>query len=107
MASPDNSPVRNLRGASRTTGGVLRGHAQGNTGNLADFNDTPLEPISFMPVDMSGCVRVYQSRNEVDTGKPSMVFHHEVTPTIGPVLTTLADLYSPIKSEYVYFLTSF
>ena len=40
MASPPNSPPHHsLQGASRTTGGVLRGRAHGNIFNHADPGD--------------------------------------------------------------------
>lgn len=99
MASPGNSPAHTLQGASRTTGGLLRGHALGNTANLADFHD--IEPISFMPVQPApGRVRVYQSR---DATKPAMTLRHEVTSTLHPVLSTLAGRYSPVRSKYFFF----
>jgi hypothetical protein len=96
-----DSPPR-LYGSSRTTGGLFRGHALGNTLNTADFND--LEDV-FHPV--LGRVLVYSSKEDpanlsIQNMKPSAFIKHNVTPSIKPVLTKVAEKFSPIKSELLY-----
>ena len=98
MSSPPNSPP-NLYGSSRMTGGVLRGHALGNVSNAADFPDVPnvLQPIP-------GKVFIYTSNQNpanltIQDMKPSIFIKHNVTPLIQPVLSKVADKFSPIQSK--------
>ena len=97
MASPPNSPSRGLQGASRVTGGLLRGRAHGNVFNFADaitFKDTH-HPAT-------GKVHVYQTHSEPDTTPPYMSFKHNVTADLAPVLEKLAIQYSPIRSKFFF-----
>jgi hypothetical protein len=94
MASPPASPPRNvLQGASRTTGGVLRGRALGNVFNHADGGDN----IYVGP--RKGKVLVYQSPKDPMNQKPDMSITSEVTPRLKPVLKSLARKYSPVRSK--------
>jgi hypothetical protein len=94
MASPPVSPPRNaLQGASRTTGGVLRGRAYGNVFNRADGD----EEIHVRP--RKGKVLVYQSPRDPITHKPDMSITSDVTPRLKPILKTLARGYSPVRSK--------
>jgi hypothetical protein len=98
MGSPPSSPPH-PRGSSRMTGGIFRGNALGNSLNTADFNDTVnvLHPIL-------GKVLVYSSNQDpanlsIQDMKPSAFIKHNVTLSIKPVLTKVAEKYSPIRSE--------
>jgi hypothetical protein len=98
MNSPDsNSGEPELQGASRTMGGILRGHALGNVLNLADAD--PFGPSSVMH-NSKGTVFVYLSQNgnrgNLNEMKPDMTVNTIVTDTLGPVLNKVGGLYSPI-----------
>ena len=94
MVSPPVSPPRiALQGASRMTGGVLRGRAYGNIFNHADGEDEiRLEP-------RKGKVLVYHLPRDPTIHKPDMSITSEVTSQLKPVLTTLARKYSPVRSK--------
>lgn len=97
MTSPPQSPPR-LQGASRTTGGIIRGRAYGNALNHADFiefgsvNELPLPSVS-----QQGRVHVYTAS---DQASPAMSFKHPITSSLAPVLRSLARRYSPASSRY-------
>jgi len=96
MASPPTSPSRvDLQGASRMTGGILRGRAQGNVYNIADA--MPDDAIFTGPV--KGNVHIYNVHGNPDSMEPYMLVKHDVTPNIGPVLKKLAAQYSPVRSK--------
>lgn len=95
MASPDNSPQQNLQGASRTTGGILRGRAAGNAFNFADAPD--FAPPSMTPV--MGKLHLYSSRVNPMSAPPDMSLNHEVSPTLAPILQDLGERFSPVRSE--------
>jgi hypothetical protein len=100
MASPGNSPLRNLQGASRMAGGVIRGRAQGNIYNFADEEN--LQDFTFPAETAStGVLHVFLSR---DAAKPAMTLKLKVTTQLGPVLEVLAERYSPVKSKCWYLL---
>lgn len=102
MASPPNSPSRNLRGASRTTGGIIRGRAQGNVLNHADMLDFGFETQA--PLLREGQVRVFTSHAQAqDQPNLKMVFDHEVTESLAPILRTLKRRCSDFYRRY-YFL---
>lgn len=94
MNSPPASPPRfELGGASRVTGGILRGRAYGNVYNHADFETKfDLEP-------RMGKVHVYTARVDPTLAKPEMVLKHKVTPKLKPILKALARGYSPVRSK--------
>jgi len=94
MASP---PPISANGASRTTGGILRGRAHGNVFNHADGAD----PIHVAP--RVGKVYVYQSPRVPDPKNSETSIKCEVTPQIKPVLKALARRFSPVSSKS-YFL---
>lgn len=100
MNSPPTSPPRH--GSSRTTDGIFRGHAQGNMPNAADFEDVQdvLHPIP-------GKVFVYSSSQDpanlsIQNMKPSAFIKHIVTRSIQPVLSKVAEKYSPIRSKLFF-----
>ena len=60
MTSPQNSPPK-LHGASRTSGGIFRGHATGNVLNAADFlNPNNNEYIGLV----HGQINIYLSQDD-------------------------------------------
>ena len=86
-------------GSSRMTGGILHGHALGNASNAANFNDA-LD--LFYPIP--GKVLVYSSNQDpanlsVQNMKPTTFIRHDVTSSIQPVLSKVAEKYSPVRSE--------
>lgn len=96
MDSPPISP----QGASRMTGGVLRGRALGNVFNYADGKDEPhVGP-------RKGKVLVYQSPRDPTTHKPDMSITSDVSSQLKPVLKTLGRKYSPVRSMF-FFLYNF
>jgi hypothetical protein len=99
MASPSNTPSRDLRGASRTTGGVFQGHAIGNVFNFADADDADIDMI----VPRTGKVHLYTSIvNPVDV-KPSRVLKINVSFSMGPILKSIAAKWSPVESKNLDF----
>ena len=101
MHSPPISPPQ-LWGALRMTGGILCGHALGNSLNAANFKDNVdvLHPIQ-------GKVLVYSSNKDpanlsIQNMKPGAFIKHIVTSSIQPVLTKVAEKYSPIQSEQIF-----
>ena len=99
MNSPPASPPRfDLGGASRVTGGVLRGRAYGNVFNHADAAEMMFESEPRM-----GKIHVYTTRVDPTITKPDMVLKHKVTPKLKPILKTLARQYSPVRSKSIFF----
>jgi hypothetical protein len=99
MYSPSHS-LPQLFGSSKTTGGVLRGRALGNTLNAADHE----EVFNHMLHPIPGKVLVYYSEDDpanltIQNMKPTTFIRHDVTSSIRPVLTKVADKYSPIRSK--------
>ena len=97
MNSPPASPPRfELGGASRVTGGILRGRAYGNVYNHADA-----ETMFDLETRM-GKVHVYMARVDPTSAKPDMVLKHKVTPKLKPILKALARGYSPVRSKLFF-----
>jgi hypothetical protein len=89
-----------LYGSSKTTGGILHGHALGNSLNAADLEDIPHHTLHPIP----GKVLVYFSEADpanltIQNMKPATFVRHNVTSSIKPILTKVADKFSPIKSN--------
>jgi hypothetical protein len=94
MYSPPTSPSRfELGGASRVSGGVLRGRAYGNVYNHADAE------TNFGLESRMGKVHIYTSRVDPTLAKPEMVLKAKVTPKLKPILKTLSRGYSPVRSK--------
>jgi hypothetical protein len=98
MGSPPQ--VSDLQGASRMTGGVLRGRAQGNIYNNAD------SAPDIYTAPRKGRVFIYQSPRDPKTTKPDASVMSEVTPQLKPVLKTLARRFSPVSSKSYFFYVS-
>ena len=97
MASPPQSPPQTppQHGASRTTGGILRGKALGNVYNFGDPMDMDTRPGKVV-----GKVHVYTTHGNPEDSKPYMVLKHEVTNRLAPILQKLGNSYSPVKSMF-------
>ena len=96
MASPPQSPPQSppgRHGASRTTGGILRGNALGNVYNFGDRMD-----VDNPQGKVFGKVHVYTTHGDPTNSKPYMVLKHEVTNRLTPILKKLGNSYSPVKS---------
>jgi hypothetical protein len=89
------SPTLELHGASRVTGGVLRGRAHGNVFNHADADGV----MGFNMGPRMGKVQIFMTRVDPTITKPDMVLKHKVTPKLNPILKSLARGYSPIRSK--------
>ena len=95
MSSPSNSPSRNLRGASRITGGSIRGHAIGNVFNFADADDAD----TGMIVPRMGKVHLYTSTVNPVEVKPTRILKVNVSFSMGPILKSIAAKWSPVESK--------
>jgi hypothetical protein len=81
-----------LQGASRTTGGILRGRALGNV-----FNFTDTTPNEDQDGPMMGKVFIYKDHGVPSQTTPFMSLKHEVMRHLPPILHKLATQY-PIMS---------
>jgi len=103
MTSPQTSsphPPR-LEGASRTSGGILRGKAFGNVFNHADLSDIFQDSMGAI----KGRVFVYLSNHDpasfdFETSRPSFFFKHDVTATVSPLLQEMGRRYEPVASKF-------
>jgi hypothetical protein len=107
MTSPVYSPSLGLQGASRITGGIFRGRAEGNVFNFADAPHIPPPPEEYQP--SMGKVLVYVCSDDPNipkpnpsTTKPTMSLSHQVTETIAPILVKLERKYSATQSTIVF-----
>ena len=102
MQSPVNTPPK-LYGASRTSGGVFRGQAVGNSLNAADFlnpdNNNYIGPVQ-------GQVNIYLSQDDSAQLSPDILTVYSRLPydyasktPIAPVLEKIAQRYSPVRSQ--------
>ena len=103
MISPPTSPLKNLQGASRMTGGFSRGRALGNTFDIADAPDYEMDLDLTLAVP--GKVYIYDSCSHLrdldpTTVKPYCILKTDVSRTLAPVLTKLACKYSPVRSMF-------
>jgi hypothetical protein len=110
MHSPDNSPKR-LQGASRTTGGVLRGRAYGNVFNFADARDI-LDQGPQHGMASRGRVYIYVSPLNPTTldpeqMKPMATVKVTTSPTVTPMLQQVTRRFSPVRSTYTFILLRF
>jgi hypothetical protein len=94
MASPP------LAGSSRTTGGILRGRAQGNVFNVGDVKDMVDDGLGHA----KGKVLVYRPGQDPEVHKPQMTLKAKVGGKLGPLVDELSSKFSPIKSKYFQLL---
>ena len=103
MHSPDNSPKR-LQGASRISGGILWGRAQGNVFNFADVTDI-LDQGPRQRMTSRGRVYVYTSSSNPTTLDPELMklmatVKVTTSQTIAPMLQQVTCRFSPVHSKY-------
>ena len=82
-------------------GGFARGRALGNVFNLADANDMAMDDLG----PTIGKVFLYftnedPGRFNLQSVKPTSTIKCAVTPTVGPVLKTVARKFSPVRGMY-------
>jgi hypothetical protein len=105
MQSPDIG-VEPLQGASRTSGGISRGRAQGNVFNLADATDVSVQgPRQGMA--SKGRVFIYSSSSNPTTldhelMKPMATVKVLTSQTIAPMLQQVTRRFSPVRSKYTF-----
>lgn len=103
------SPVP-LMGSSRTSGGLLRGHARGNIPNHADLSTVDIE----LEVPVKGEVHLYltdqyprQVKFEFLKGDSDLVVKVNVAESMAPILNIVARKFAIIKSVYILFVCLF
>lgn len=90
------------QGASRSSGGLFRGHALGNAYNLADMEHLALDEESL---PLQGQVYYYISGanpstlTDITKMQPSGTFQHTKVSTVAPVLVRLGRLFPPLKAN--------
>jgi hypothetical protein len=87
-----------LAGSSRTTGGILRGKAHGNTYNIGDLKELADDSLG----QALGKVLVYRPGQDPLVHKPQMTLKAKVGGKLRPVMDELAARYSPIKSKSIH-----
>jgi hypothetical protein len=103
MHSPPASPP--MYGASRTAGGLFRGHAIGNALNAADYSNRDNQDY-IGPVP--GQILLYVSQDDPACLVPESLtayahLQHDYSPKtpIAPVLEKIARKYSPVRSAHL------
>lgn len=94
--APRTPSPQPLHGASRTAGGVFRGHATGNAVNIGDLDQ---QPADHLHRDRQGKVLFYISRDP--DARPHLSMKHSVTPSLHSILSDLGNNYSPVRSKYL------
>lgn len=90
-----------LKGASRTVGGLLCGKAHGNVFNVGDAKEGMESDIGLM----KGKIKVFRLGDDPSSQKPQMTVKVKVKGNLAPVLTEFSKLYSPVKSkQFILFL---
>jgi len=97
MTSPTASPLQNLQGASRITGGIIHGRALGNVFNMADADSG-----DDMAVPRTGKVHLYSSLVNPADVKPPCVPTINVHFSMEPILKSIAAKWSPIQSKHLF-----
>ena len=97
MNSLQNS-LPHLHGASCVIGGIACGHALGNVFNLANADDVAFQDLG----PIMGKVYLYFCNDapgqlNLASIKPSGTVNCAVSPTVGPVLKTIARKFSPVR----------
>ena len=103
MHSPDNI-LKQLQGASCTTGGILCGRAHGNVFNFADARDV-LDQGPQQGMALRGCVYIYTSPLNPTTldpeqMKPMATVKVTTSQSIAPMLQQVTHQFSPVRSKY-------
>ena len=84
-------------GASRTTGGILRGKAAGNVFSHVDALDLLNDTVSSW-----GTVKLYKVLGSNPArDEPQFTMKSKVGPSLVPILKKLARSYSPLSSKTI------
>ena len=99
MDSPPPLSRHELQGASRTTGGILRGRAFGNNPNIGDLVD---QDDSLIP--LIGKIYLYITADDpiawdLTAMKHRLVIKHQVISSLAKILTEIGDRHSPVRSK--------
>lgn len=94
--STSGSPEPALQGASRTTGGLIRGKAIGNHYN---FGDKLASDMDFEDANKPVHGKVLLYTNRAKDADPDMSIKLEVHNELGSILDSVAKKYSPIKNN--------
>lgn len=102
MGSPPLSR-HELQGSSRTTGGILRGRAQGNNPNIADFANDIENLISII-----GKVHLYVTADDPKLWNLATMNYQTiklpVTSSLTTILQEIGDRYSPVRRKLLTFV---
>jgi hypothetical protein len=96
-------------GASRSTGGILRGRAAGQGYNPVDDEDLHFSSSSIIG-NVKGTILLYSSsidpsQLDLKKMKPSMKFSVPINTHLAPVLQSAAEMFLPITSKlYILYL---
>lgn len=96
MASPSASPLHKLQGASRTTGGIIRGRALGNVFNFADAD----ADAKNQEGPIIGKVLIYTEHVIPTQVRPFTSIDHQVICHLGPILKKLATRYPDVSGKF-------
>ena len=100
LAPPEREEPAN--GSSRSTGGVLRGRALGNTYNIGDsLGEVPqdIAPLSSGRVNVT-IVQQPPSDAVIENATSLLNVRSPCYDTLGPILKKVAKSYSPVRSKY-------
>lgn len=95
---PSPSQVEDLQGASRVTGGILRGNALGSHLNWGDASQLMHNEPEFQSAPM-GKVFLFSSRDE--DARPHLSITTQTASQLSPILKKLSAKYSPIRSKCI------
>jgi hypothetical protein len=95
----DNHNVQPSEGASRATGGFMRGNATGNLFSIADASDLDVLDAG---IQAKGLIKVYKALVDTTSVKPFMVVKSGVEPSLVPILKKLSRSYSPVSSKLLH-----
>ena len=87
------------QGSSRTSGAALRGRAAGNVFNIADDHFDAAVQAPVYPA-VTGRVVIYESIAAAQAGDPAFSVKHNITTNLGPILKSVGDKHSPVRSEF-------
>ena len=93
-----------LQGASRISGGILRGRAHGNVFNFADVTDVLKQDPDYRMAS-KGKVYIYSSSSNPTALSPEMMKPMATvkvitSETIAPMLQQVTHRFSPVRSKY-------
>lgn len=109
MHSPPVSPLSNLQGASRITGGILRGRNRHNAfkpGDDFSFWETPAFSAPSAS-ELEVFVRIFKSEPDNLTTKPDLLVPMPKVDTLGEVLSIVLGDHLPQTSGIFFVISKF